>query len=103
MPEGKTIELWVLIHAMFSKKVTERKKIYDCLEKLWNKVENEGTDLSTTWISKTKRAGLSAAFIKAAAIVDFMKCVPKGVQVKLVIHVGATRPSVHVTINKPKK
>lgn len=86
---------WVLIHAEFSTNVSTktRKEIYACLKKAhWDKIHTAGIDVSTTWICQWN--GKLAYYIKKGAVEDFLKCSPKGVIVKLVVHAGITKPTV---------
>lgn len=71
---------------------SERDKIYECLKKLnWNKFENIGRDISTTWWALFKDEA-SDAGVKSTTVSEFKECSKPYTTPLLVVHVGASKP-----------
>jgi len=71
---------------------SEREKIYECLNKNnWNKFENVGRDISTTWWASYDDK-YSDSDIKHYAANRFKECSKPNKTPLLVVHVGTSKP-----------
>lgn len=71
---------------------SKREKIYECLKKNnWNKFENVGRDISTTWWASYDDK-YSDSDIKGNAAKIFKECSKPYTTPLLVVHVGTSKP-----------